>query len=71
MRLGSVRVWPSGWGFPGVEAEQLVPAFAVAQEPGGDLPQVISGQDPVGPGPRRWGVFPPAGGLARTRPLRR
>ena len=40
-----------GLGFAGVEAEQLVPALAVAQEPGGDLPQVISGHDPVGPGP--------------------
>ena len=39
-----------------------MPALAVAQEPGGDLPQVISGQDPVGPGPD-GGSVPAAGGL--------
>ena len=50
--------------FAFVEAEQLVPALTVAEEPGGDRPQVIAGHHAVNPGPGR-------GSIAAVRGLRR
>ncbi len=65
--------------FAGVEAEQLVPVLAVAEEPGGDVPQVIAWHDAVDPGPGHRSVaagrgpaaaWPPGRVPQRLRPAR-